>query len=77
MNDTVADALILDLEWLDSRERSYEEIMDAWRTSRPRLPVWEDANDRKLVERAESNGRSVIRITSLGRDLPERRGRLH
>ena len=38
------DALILDLlEWLASSERSYAEVMEAWRTSCPRLPVWEDA----------------------------------
>jgi hypothetical protein len=44
------EALILDLlEWLSMKERTYQETMDAWRTSCPRLPVWEDANDRGLV----------------------------
>jgi hypothetical protein len=47
MADTVVEALILDLlEWVTRRDRTYEEVMDAWRTSCPRLPVWEDANDR-------------------------------
>jgi hypothetical protein len=33
MTDTVVEALILDLlEWLANGERSYEEVMDAWRT---------------------------------------------
>jgi hypothetical protein len=42
-----AEPLILDLlEWVAGKDRSYEEVMDAWRTSCPRLPVWEDANDR-------------------------------
>jgi hypothetical protein len=51
MPDTV-DNLILDLlEWLGSDPRPYGEVMDAWRTSCPRLPVWEDANDRGFVER--------------------------
>jgi hypothetical protein len=78
MNDTVVDALILDLlEWLDNHERSYEEVMDAWRTSCPKLPVWEDANDRKLVEQAISSGRSVIKVTSLGREFLEQRERAH
>jgi hypothetical protein len=41
------EVLILDLlEWLSRCDRSYEETMDAWRTSCPKLPVWEDANDR-------------------------------
>jgi len=56
MNDTV-DSLILDLlEWLVERPRLYEEVMDAWRTSCPRLPVWEDANDRGLVAKEYEAG---------------------
>jgi hypothetical protein len=74
MADPVVEALILDLlEWLAKRERSYEEVMDAWRTSCPKLPVWEDANDRGLVMRDEANGRCVVRITSSGRALLEQR----
>jgi len=70
--DTVVEALILDLlQWLARRERSYEEVMDAWRTSCPRLPVWEDANDRGLVTQQEVNGRCVVRITSSGLALLE------
>jgi len=67
MSDTVVETLILDLlEWVAHGERSYEEVMDAWRTSCPKLPIWEDANDRGLVMRAESNGRWIIRITPSG-----------
>jgi len=74
MVDTVVEALILDLlEWLARRERSYEEVMDAWRTSCPRLPVWEDANDRGLVMREEVNGHSVVRITTSGIALLQQR----
>lgn len=63
----VVEPLILDLlDWLASGERSYEEVMDAWRTSCPRLPVWEDANDRGLVQMEESNGRSIVRVTPAG-----------
>jgi hypothetical protein len=41
MDDAVAESLVLDLlEWVANRERSFEEVMDAWRTSCPRLPVW-------------------------------------
>ena len=40
MADSVVDALVFDLlEWLSTRERSYEEVMDAWRTSCPKL-LW-------------------------------------
>ena len=52
--DPVVEALILDLlQWLANGERTYEEVMEAWRTSCPRLTVWEDANDRGLIA---SNG---------------------
>jgi hypothetical protein len=70
MADTVVESLILDLlQWLASADRSYEEVMDEWRTSCPRLPVWEEANDRGLVIREDVNGRCAVRITSSGRDL--------
>jgi len=76
MPDTVVEALIIDLlEWLTKRERTYEEVMEAWRTSCPKLPVWEEANDRGLVIREDVNGLCVVRITSSGRDLLVQRDR--
>lgn len=70
MNDPVVEDLILDLlEWLGKRDRSYEEVMSAWRTSCPKLPVWEDANDRGLVVHSETNGRSVVKVTPAGLKL--------
>jgi D-3-phosphoglycerate dehydrogenase len=61
------EALVLDLlEWLSVRDRSYEETMAAWRTSCPRLPVWEDANDRGLVRVENGKGRSSVRVTQVG-----------
>ena len=54
MNDTV-DYLVLDLlEWLGTAPRPYSEVLDAWRTSCPRLPVWEEANARGYIERHHS-----------------------
>jgi hypothetical protein len=70
MTDTVVDNLILDLlEWLATRDRSYEEVIEAWRTSCPKLPVWEDANDRGLVVKQEVNGRCVVKISPSGQAL--------
>ena len=44
------DALIVDLlEWIGPRGRPYAEVIDAWRTSCPRLPVWEEANARGYI----------------------------
>jgi D-3-phosphoglycerate dehydrogenase len=67
MPDAV-DALILDLlEFVAREERPYLEMMEAWRTSCPRLPVWEEANDRGLVTRTRENGQAIVRITTAGR----------
>jgi D-3-phosphoglycerate dehydrogenase / 2-oxoglutarate reductase len=73
MSDPVVENLILDLlEWLAVRDRSYEEVMEAWRTSCPRLSVWEEANDRGLVIRANDGGRCVVKLTSAGFALVQR-----
>jgi hypothetical protein len=72
------EALIVDLlEWVAIRERSYDEVMSAWRTSCPRLPVWEDANDRSLVTTELLPGRSVVRVTAAGLAALEQRGHAH
>jgi hypothetical protein len=77
MVDTVVEALILDLlEWVATGERSYDDVMDAWRTSCPKLPIWEDANDRGLVMREKADGRCVVRITESGLALLDQRNRL-
>jgi len=64
------EVLVLDLlEWLSRQDRSYEETMDAWRTSCPKLPVWEDANDRGLVFIDNRNDQSSVRVTPAGIEL--------
>lgn len=74
MSDAVIESLILDLiEWLASGERTYDDVMDAWRTSCPRLPVWEDANDRGLLFKELVNGRTIVRPSSSGLALVARR----
>ncbi len=62
------DNLILDLlEWLGSSPRPYSEVLEAWRTSCPRLPVWEEANDRGLVERHHAPGLGqFISVSEIG-----------
>ena len=55
------------LSWIAKEERSYAEVMDAWRTSCPRLPVWEEANARGFVARGVRDGRAVVSITEDGR----------
>ena len=75
MSDPVIESLILDLlQWLANGERTYEDVMEAWRTSCPRLTVWEDANDRGLVTNERVNGRELVRVTSSGLAFLEQRG---
>jgi D-3-phosphoglycerate dehydrogenase len=74
--DPVVEALILDLlQWLANGERTYEEVMEAWRTSCPRLTVWEDANDRGLIASEQVNGCTVVRPSSSGLALLGQRSR--
>jgi hypothetical protein len=68
---TNLDSLILDLlDWIGPEPRPYSEVIDAWRTSCPRLPVWEEANERGFVERSHESGRGAsVSITALGREF--------
>ena len=67
MSDTV-DALLLDmLAWIAKEERPYAEVMEAWRTSCPRLPIWEEANARGLITRELRAGCAVVGVTEAGR----------
>jgi hypothetical protein len=77
MTDTLT-PLILDLlEWIATRPRPYSELMDAWRTSCPKLPVWEDANDRGFViQRHVAGQEPVVELTPRGRGFLLDSGRL-
>jgi D-3-phosphoglycerate dehydrogenase / 2-oxoglutarate reductase len=67
MTDSV-DSLILDLlEWMGASPRPYSELLEAWRTSCPRLPVWEEANDRGFIDRHHSSGiGQSVSVSELG-----------
>jgi D-3-phosphoglycerate dehydrogenase len=67
MPNTV-DALILDLlEWLGPNARPYAEVIEAWRTSCPRFPVWEEATERGFIATNHEPGReSHVAVTPLG-----------
>ena len=56
MTDT-SDPLVLDLvEWIAREPRLYSEVIETWRTSCPRLTIWEDAVDRGYVRRESVAG---------------------
>jgi hypothetical protein len=70
VSTSVVESLILDLlEWIGPESRPYSEVMAAWRTSCPRLQVWEDASERGFVGRHLEDGRGIlISVTPLGRE---------
>lgn len=75
MSDILSDTmtpLVRDLlEWLDRQPRTYAAVIDGWRTSCPRLPVWEEATDRRFVARRGA----MVEVTPRGRAFLARRQR--
>ncbi|MBK1660270.1 hypothetical protein [Paracraurococcus ruber] len=60
------------LAWVADRPRGYAETMAAWRTSCPRLPVWEDATEGGLVRlelevAGTTQGEVRVVLTTAGR----------
>ena len=53
------------LQWLDEHPRSYAETLDAWKTSCPRLSIWEDALADRLI-RIEAG---TVHVTPAGKAL--------
>jgi hypothetical protein len=55
------------LAWLAPAPRPYAEVMDAWRTSCPRLTIWEDALDAGLVAHRNAPGEAAqVQLTPRG-----------
>ena len=71
-------SLVFDLlEWLAIKPRPYSEAMEVWRTSCPRLTIWEDAVDLGYVARRHGNPAAppTVFLTLSGRQALERRAR--
>lgn len=71
--------LVLDfLEWIAREPRTYGDVMEAWRTSCPRLTVWENTIDRGLAAREHRPGCGTFIVpTQAGWDLLTLRGYGH
>ena len=75
MSETT-DPLVLDLvEWIAREPRPYSEVIETWRTSCPRLTIWEDAVDRGYVARQPLAGGVRIAITESGARFLREHGR--
>jgi hypothetical protein len=69
--------LVLDfVEWVGREPRPYAEAIEVWRTSCPRLTVWEEAFERGYVTRVSSreNG-AMVMTTASGQRLLRAHGR--
>jgi hypothetical protein len=60
------------LEWIADKPRTHADLMDAWKTTCPRLSIWEDACADGLV--GYGPGRDgVVCLTEKGRRLLQTR----
>jgi hypothetical protein len=75
MTSAVEDLMADVLAWLAPAPRPYGEVMEAWRTSCPRLTVWEDVLDARLVARRPGDeGAPLVALTDEGRAWLAARG---
>jgi hypothetical protein len=74
-----SDALVLDLvEWVAREPRLYADVIETWRTSCPRLAIWEDAVDCGYVARQPVEGVGVrVTITEGGERFLREHGRVN
>jgi hypothetical protein len=73
-----ADPLVLDfVEWIAREPRTYSEVIGTWKTSCPRLTIWEDAADLGLVAREMIAGFGlIVTVTEDGERLLRMHGRV-
>ena len=73
----LADPLVLDfVEWVAREPRLYADVIGTWKTSCPRLTIWEDAADRGYVARESIAGFGlVVTVTEDGEKLLRANGR--
>ena len=68
MNDPTVALTRQLLEWIDGGRRTRAEVLEAWKTSCPRLSIWEDACIDELVEFGEGG---AVKLTTKGSRLLE------
>lgn len=64
MPDVLAPLVFALVEWVAREPRPYAEVMEAWRTSCPKLPVWEEAVERGLVARRPVDGKGMCVVVT-------------
>ena len=59
LTETVNPLTLQLLEWITHHPRSYADVLDAWRTTCPRLSIFEDACIDGLIECGSGAGTTV------------------
>ena len=76
MSDILTPLMTDFLSWLATEPRDYADVMDAWRTSCPRLTIWEDAVDAGLIVQVHAAGhRARVEVTGQGQEFLARHPR--
>jgi hypothetical protein len=63
------------LEWIANQPRTYAEALDAWRTSCPRLSIWEDACIAGLIDCEAGSG--IVSVSRKGQAALHQLSRQH
>ena len=71
MSDSPSLIMIQFLAWVADRPRTHAQTMEAWRSTCPRLSVWEDAIIDGLV-RIENDADRAVRLTPRGTAMLEK-----
>jgi hypothetical protein len=57
------------LEWIAERPRDCGEIMETWRTSCPRLSIWEDHCIDGFIDHEHGTGKVTVTVSVAGREF--------
>jgi hypothetical protein len=66
MNEATRALTLQLLEWISSRPRTHAEVLAAWRTTCPRLSIWEDACIDGLIDQGAGG---IVAVSAKGRLL--------
>lgn len=65
MKDPTQSLTLQLLEWIGNQPRSYAQVLEAWRTTCPRLSIWEDACADGLIQWEAT--RQLVSVSAKGK----------
>jgi hypothetical protein len=67
MSDPTRALTVQLLEWIEEKPRTHAQVIEVWRSSCPRLSIWEDACSDGLIDSLP--GSATLRVSERGRRL--------